>query len=125
MACQEKTWQERAACILMWTHTPEAATLGTSLPTPWQPPCYNTMNVRSGCSLMQKPPAWEDGSLFSPGQTPAGHAELPVNLGHLIRSQIYLQKSGLHARYGIILSNTMQISGEALHRRFYAKMSST
>lgn len=90
MACQELTQQERAACILMWTHTSEAATLGTSLPTPWQPPCYNTMNVRSGCSLLQEPPAWEGGSLSCLGKTPAGHAELPVNLGRLIRSQIYL-----------------------------------
>lgn len=32
---------------------------------------------------MQEPPAWEDGSLLPLGQTPAGHAELPVNLGHL------------------------------------------
>lgn len=61
---------------------------------------------------------------MSLGQTPAGRAEQPVNLGHLMRNQIYLQ-SGLLARCGIILSITVQISGEALHRRFYDKISST
>lgn len=61
---------------------------------------------------------------LSPGQTPAGHTELPVNVGHLRRSQIYLQLN-LLARRGIILSITMQISDEALHRHFYDKLSST
>lgn len=69
-------------------HTLEIATPGASLSTLWNGPCYNTMNVRSGCSLVQEPPAWEDGSLLPLGQTPAGHAELPVNLGHLMRNQI-------------------------------------
>lgn len=73
---------------------------------------------------MQEPHAWEDGSLLLLGQTLAGRAELPVNLGHLMRNQIYLQ-SGWLARCGIILSITMQISGEALHRHFNNKISST
>lgn len=62
------------------------------------------------------------GNLLSLGQTPAGHAELPVNLGHLIRSQIYLQ-SGLLIKYGIILSITNKYQ-EALHRYFSDKMPS-
>lgn len=68
--------------------TLEIATPGASLSTPWNGPCYNTVNVRSGCSHVQEPPALEDGSLLPLGQTPAGHAELPVNLRQLMRNQI-------------------------------------
>lgn len=44
-----------------------------------------------------------------------GHAELSVSLGRRVSNPIHLQ-SGLLTRRGIILSVTMQQSGEAVHR---------
>lgn len=62
-----------------------------------------------------------NGHLLSPGQVPAGYAELSCQFG-MFYKQSDSSQSGLLTRYGIILSTTLCKLGEALLRHFYDKM---